>query len=190
MKHKLLLVLCLLFSNPVSSEAIECYYYPDGPEKGIIEPDCLTLAKNGLNKITGGDALITKMVASKASYNENGLSFLVSKEGMFYFNRSGMARRALTYDNGPDYFSEGLARTINDKKIGYFNEKLKIKIKPEYDFGFPFKNGKAIVCNGCVRQKIAEHSTIVDGKWGIIDAIGNIIVPIVNSSEEIQELVK
>ena len=190
MKYTFAIALFMLSSNAASFESIECYYYTDDPEKEVIDKDCLTLIKSDVSNSHEGDALITKKVVLKASYDESDLSFLMSKAGMFYFNRSGLVRRALTYDNGPDYFSEGLARTIKNNKIGFFDKKLNVVIKPEYDFGFPFNNGKAIVCNECKKQKNGEYSTIVGGKWGIIDARGNIIVPIEKSKEEIQGLLK
>ncbi|NJO90703.1 MAG: WG repeat-containing protein [Chloroflexia bacterium] len=61
------------------------------------------------------------------------------------------------YDNGPDYFSEGLLRIVKNGKIGYANEQGKIVIEPQYDCAWPFANGKASVSNSCKVEKDGEH---------------------------------
>jgi|JI8StandDraft_1071087.scaffolds.fasta_scaffold03172_2 hypothetical protein len=82
------------------------------------------------------------------------------------------------YDNGPDYFSEKLARYIENRKTGYFDQKCKKVIPANYDFGTPFENGFASVCNGCDSKKDGEHSSIVGGKYGMIDSKGKEVIPI------------
>jgi hypothetical protein len=79
------------------------------------------------------------------------------------------------YDNGPDYFSEGLIRIVKNGKIGYANEQGKIVIKPQYDCAWPFANGKASVSNNCKVAKEGEHLVWTSENWIKIDKSGNIV---------------
>jgi len=81
----------------------------------------------------------------------------------------------LTYDNGADEFSDGLARTRVDGKIGFFNRNLEMILKPVYDFAFPFHKGIAEICTGCKEKKEGEHSMLDGGTWKKIDRNGLII---------------
>ncbi|TGL45615.1 WG repeat-containing protein [Leptospira perdikensis] len=82
------------------------------------------------------------------------------------------------YDNGPDYYSEKLARFVENKKFGFFDSHCKKQIPANYDFVYPFENGFSIVCNGCESKSDGEHSTIVGGKYGIINKKGKVILPV------------
>lgn len=185
LKSLLLLLLLLISGNVPASEVFECAYHSADTKDEIIEKHCLTVIPEGQANRSDGDAWIADRVLSKSYYDEQGLSYVISRVGVFYVNRHGLARRTLRYDNGPDYFSNGLARTEHNNKIGYFDKNLTLVIKPQYDFGFPFKEGRAVVCIGCKKQKTGEHSVVVDGKWGVIDVKGSIIVPINKSRDEI-----
>jgi len=100
----------------------------------------------------------------------------IFKDGSFYYVRKdGKAMKTLTYDNKADPFSDGLARTRINGKIGFFNSNLDIVLKPVYDFAFPFHNGKAEICTGCKEQKEGEHSMLEGGKWQKIDRNGLVI---------------
>lgn len=51
-------------------------------------------------------------------------------------------------DNGEDYIQDGMRRIVDRRgRIGYIDEKGAIIIKPQFAFGFPFKNGRAKVTN-------------------------------------------
>ena len=83
--------------------------------------------------------------------------------------------KTLTYENGADPFSDGLARTRVNGKVGFFNINLDIILKPIYDFAFPFHEGKAEICTGCKEKKEGEHSMLDGGKWQKIDRNGLVI---------------
>ena len=93
----------------------------------------------------------------------------------YYIRKDGKKIQTLTYDNGADPFSDGLARTKVNGKIGFFNSNLDIILKPIYDFAFPFHNGKAEICTGCKEKKEGEHSMLEGGKWQKIDRNGLVI---------------
>ena len=51
-------------------------------------------------------------------------------------------------------------------------------IPPLYDFGTPYSDGIAAVCNGCFFVTKGEHSYVVGGKWGYINRKGKVVIPI------------
>jgi hypothetical protein len=81
-----------------------------------------------------------------------------------------------------------LARTISHGKFGYIDRKLTVVIKPEYDVAFPFRNGRAIVCTGCVTVAEGEHRAVKGGTWGLIDKTGAIVIPVRYTKEELEKL--
>jgi len=80
--------------------------------------------------------------------------------------------RTVRYDNGPDYFSEGLVRTVKDHKYGFMDKNLNIVIERKFDFVFPFENGKAKVCMGCKKLTDGEHSWYEGGVFYYINQLG------------------
>ncbi|CAA6821861.1 MAG: Unknown protein [uncultured Sulfurovum sp.] len=93
----------------------------------------------------------------------------------YYIRKDGKKIQTLTYDNGADPFSDGLARTKINGKIGFFNSNLEIVLKPIYDFAFPFYDGIAEICTGCKEKKDGEHTMLDGGKWQKIDRNGLVI---------------
>lgn len=112
--------------------------------------------------------------------------------------------RTVFFDNGPDYYEEGLARFIKEDKVGFHDREGNVVIEPNYDFATPFQAGHAYVCNGCyaaypnlptylpLSTSFYQHpredmyKSVIGGKWGVIDARGNLITPLIyNSLEEI-----
>jgi hypothetical protein len=108
------------------------------------------------------------------AFDKNGLAGgTIERDGCFWVNRKGIVRRTHCFDNGPDYFVEGVARYIgDDEKFGFMDEKLQISIPAQFTFAFPFKNGRASVCNGCIKQNVGEHSSYSGGEWFVIDKRG------------------
>ena len=100
----------------------------------------------------------------------------IFKDNAFYYIRKdGKAMKTLTYDNKADPFSDGLARTKINGKVGFFNSNLDIILKPIYDFAFPFHKGEAEICTGCKEKKEGEHSMLEGGKWQKINRNGLVI---------------
>lgn len=113
------------------------------------------------------------------------IGFVLKKnEGVIAINTKGMELfQVFTFDNGPDYISEGLFRIVGKhQKIGFANMNGQIVIKPEYDAAYPFTEGKALVCKGCLVQKEGEHSSWTGGKWGVINKKGNMLTPYIYDS--------
>jgi hypothetical protein len=100
----------------------------------------------------------------------------VNINGKFYYvNRAGKKILTLTYDGEADKFSNGLARTKANGKIGFFNKNLEIVLKPIYDFAFPFHNNEAEICIGCKEKDAGDTSMLDGGTWKKINRDGLVI---------------
>jgi len=54
--------------------------------------------------------------------------------------------RAFAFDNGPDYFQEGLARIVDDRRrVGFLDSTGKIAIPPRFTHASPMCHGKSKV---------------------------------------------
>lgn len=80
------------------------------------------------------------------------------------------------YDNGDDYFSEGLQRIVDkDGKIGFRDSIGKIVIPPRYTFAFPFNEGYAKVTDTGHREAVdnrGEYHQWISDSWYYIDRTG------------------
>ncbi len=97
------------------------------------------------------------------------------KDQFYYINQSGKQIATLAYDGKADEFSDGLARTKVDGKIGFFNKNLEVILKPQYDFAFPFYKGTAEICMGCQEKAEGNDSMLDGGTWKKIDREGLVI---------------
>jgi len=97
-----------------------------------------------------------------------------SREGKFLF-------APFTFDNGPDYFSEGLTRFVKDKKIGFANRDGEIVIAAKYDYADAFNYGTAWYCNGCTWKYRGEHAFVSGGYNGYINKKGDTLAIIKDS---------
>ncbi|WP_018610142.1 WG repeat-containing protein [Uliginosibacterium gangwonense] len=136
--------------------------------------NCLSLYAEGSPKHAIADGTLHPRVTRKLCYDRNDLSLVITEQGYFYVNRKGMVRSTIMFDNGEDYFEQGLARTRQNDKIGFFDKSLKIVIPAAHTFAFPFESGRAVVCDGCVSRAIdgGEHHIMTGGTWGWIDRKG------------------
>lgn len=80
------------------------------------------------------------------------------------------------YDNGDDYFSEGLQRIVDkDGKIGFRDSIGKIVIRPRYAFAFPFNEGYAKVTDTGHSEAVdkrGEYHQWISDSWYYIDKAG------------------
>ena len=128
--------------------------------------------------------MVVQPRAMKRLEFKNGLSYVSVDGAFFYVNRNGKTARALPFDNGPDPFVEGLARTMDERKVGFIDRSLRIAIPARWDFAFPFHDGVAVVCGGC-RAAAGEHRNVEGGLWGYIDRRGRVVVPIEYPKEKL-----
>jgi hypothetical protein len=105
---------------------------------------------------------------------------LISPDGISYGRPVGINRKGevlfdiVMYDNGPDYFSEGLIRVKRNGKMGYANEKGEVVIPCHYDFAKIFENGVAEVTFEAKEfQDLDGHPRVESDAWFEIDREGN-----------------
>ena len=128
-------------------------------------------------KNADGEVVIKAIYVMADEFLASGIASVIDEDGWAYIDMSGtIILRPFIYDNGPDYFSEGFARFVKNDKIGFFDETGKIIIEAKYDFANPFSNGMAVVCNGCQKEYMGEHYTMVGGLWGYINTEGEEVV--------------
>lgn len=112
---------------------------------------------------------------------ENDVAPVVDKEGWAYINTKGeVLVRPFIFDNGPDYFENGMARFRENNKIGFMDDHANKVIPANFDFAWPFKSSATIACNGCKEEfsdETGEHKVVRGGKWGLIDQKGNWLIP-------------
>lgn len=125
----------------------------------------------------GEDLFLPKNKIRGLKFDRDGLiGGHVNHHGCVWLNRNGLMRPTHCFDNGPDYFEEGLARYIDSKgRFGYMNKKLKIVIPAQFTFAFPFRDGIANVCNGCETKTKGEYSVMEGGEWWTINKTGKIV---------------
>ena len=124
-----------------------------------------------------GKVVVTPRFLLAEEFSPEGLAPVVDDNGWAYINAQGrVVIRPFVVDNGPDYFSEGLARFTRKGKFGFFNERGKVVIPPKYDFASPFSEGFAAFCAGCREEPSGEHRIVKGGKWGFINRQGEIVI--------------
>ena len=128
-------------------------------------------------KFLDGTVAIEPRFLLARPFNSRGIAAVVDDSGWIYIDRDGKKLiRPFIFDNGPDYFSEGLARFLENNKIGFFDEAGRIMIEARFQFVLPFSEGMAAFCEGGIEDYIGEHAVFQNGKWGYIDKTGEIVV--------------
>ena len=156
-------------------------YYGCGTDQIITQRDCNALPipceKGDLYGYchANGKVAITPKYLMALKFMPTGIAAVVDNKGWLYIDTTGKPLiRPFVVDNGPDGFHQGLARFVQNGKIGYFDTAGHIKIKAKWDFAKPFSEGLAAVCHGCKQIRRGEHFVVVGGKWGYIDEKGGI----------------
>ncbi len=109
---------------------------------------------------------------------KNAWGYVYDRKGKFLY-------KPFLYDNGADYFSEGLRRLVKNGKVGFADRNGKIVIQPEHDFVSPFNYGYAAFCDGCDWEKTEdEHRAMVGGTWGVMNVKGQAVQPVTKQSGE------
>ncbi len=168
-------VLALLNSGAslAASKKLKCAYTPKASVDRFVE-----LFKRCAVR-EGEDIRIRRKHLKALDFGTTGLADIyLFGVGSYYVLPDGTKASVVAHEGGgPDSFSEGLVRTLVDGKIAYLSEKLETVLVTDYDWGWQFDNGTALVCEGCRREPAGEHVTWVGGKWGYIDQLGKDVVP-------------
>lgn len=130
-------------------------------------------------KDQNGKIQISPQYSISYDFTENGVGFVYGKDGWICIDpQNKVLVNAFAFDNGPDEFSEGLARFVEHSKFGFFDPSCNKIIAANFDFAFQFQEGFSKVCNDCKSVSDGEHSRIEGGKYGLIDKTGKVVIPI------------
>ena len=128
---------------------------------------------------SAGQVVIEPRFLIGLEFSEFGLAAIVDESGWAYIDVQGrIVIRPFLFDNGPDNFSEGLARFEKDGRFGFFDQWGRVAIEPRFDFARPFSEGLAAVCAGCRKESAGEHWSMQGGKWGYIEKSGKVAIPL------------
>jgi len=112
-------------------------------------------------------------------FSAQGLAAVADDSGWAYVDRGGAeVIRPHVVDNGPDPFSEGMARFGTRGRFGVFDERGEVGLEPRFDFARPVSEGMAAVCMGCRVEPQGEHTAVVGGQWGYVDVAADIVHPL------------
>ncbi len=126
---------------------------------------------------TNGNVIIKPRFVVAQDFLASGIASVIDDNGWAYIDTLGnVLLRPFVFDNGPDYFHQGLARYVEDGKIGFFDETGSIIIPANYSFANPFQEDRAAVCFGCRKEYYGEHYSMVGGKWGFINRDGEMVI--------------
>jgi len=157
-----------LATAPAIALADEACYRMDTDAFKILE---------GCKRTGDGRLIVAETALAQLEYDADGLTAIIAGKQHYYLRRDGRNLPVITYDNGPDYFEEGLTRALVDGRIGYYDRQLQPAFAARFDWGWPFKDGIAEVCQGCAPGKPdpGGHTAIEGGKHYRIDRQGNIL---------------
>lgn len=175
--------LCRVRTKPTSIQVIV-----DGENRGIIKeyPGRL-VGKTGAIKYAKSTLKIDSVVDAVAIDSEKLLptscrkskakKMLIVTTAGCYPSVAKSGFKPYQYDNGDDYVSDGRYRIVDkDGMIGYATENNAVIISPRFAFGFPFKNGRAIVTDSGhleeVKGSYGEYHHWVSDSWYWIDKMG------------------
>lgn len=148
--------------------SLSCWYSAN--EQGLIDDEACA-------EPDGSTFHISPRVLAQADYGDNGLAGFYIDRRTFYVKPDGSSLEVLLFDNGPDYFEEGLTRGVVNGKIGFFNQRLEPVIEPQYDFAWPFENGRARVGMDCESTRDGEHTIVSCRQEYYIDKQGQKVEP-------------
>ncbi len=158
-----------------------CFYQSKtGEGAAMFFDNCGVLDDQGL-------PLLTAEHLENLAYDEDGLACMgFSSDYTFLLHEDGRAHQVIWYDNWCDYFQEGLARGLVERKVVFINKKLEPKVTTQFDWAGHFRDGHALVCDGpFVREQHGEHYFMRGGSCGMIDRNGRLVVPAEHPMENI-----
>jgi hypothetical protein len=138
-----------------------------------------------------GELFIALEYVKKLEFDSHGLAPVFdedhSRQGWMYVDRKGrvIVKAVPSDDNWAEEFSDGLVRTVIDKKYGFADRQGRIVIPAKYDGASAFEHGHAVVCMGC-RETCAmsghpqadtdcEHYVMTGGEWFKINKAGRVV---------------
>ena len=161
----------------------DCGYIPKKTEnykfpEWEVMKNCATY-KNGVLEIS-------KYHLANMNFGKANIASFFTAGQYFYIKPNGKYLPVIFYDNGADIYQEGLTRSIINGKIAYYDINFKLVLAPGYDWAWPFHQGKALVCKGCVLTPAEDgHKALEGGLWGYINKEGKEVVLVVYKASEV-----
>jgi hypothetical protein len=166
------ILVTLLFMASVSANAETSCFYPSSKDQGVDShfEDC--------GSVDGDVMKLATVHQDNIKYDANQLACVIfSAEDVFYLHKEGRSRRVVFFDNGCDYFKDGLARGISGDKMVFINPQLDIVLDPGFGLLSHFDYGHSVVCNGPFsEEQHGEHTLFKGGKCGLINRQGKLVV--------------
>lgn len=129
-------------------------------------------------EVVEGETILFDGNKTGGNQEKNAWGYVYDRKGDFLY-------QPFMFDNGPDYFVEGLRRFVKKGKIGFADRNGKVIIEPKHDFVDYFNYGYASFCDGCDWEKTDdEHKSIVGGKWGMMNTKGETVPPLTKYSDK------
>lgn len=129
-------------------------------------------------EVVEGETILFDGNKTGGNQEKNAWGYVYDRKGNFLY-------QPFMYDNGPDYFVEGLRRFVKNGKIGFADRNGKVIIEPKHDFVDYFNYGYASFCDGCDWEKTDdEHKSIIGGKWGMMNTKGETVQPFTKYSDK------
>jgi hypothetical protein len=173
-------VLIILLLVSASSHADKSCFYPSKKDGGDLSQF------NDCGAIDGDSLRLSKEHSGNIVFNEKGLACVIlSNNEVFYIHKNGNSQRVMFFENGCDYFKDGLSRGIIDGKMVFIDEQLEVSLNPGFELIAPFDYDHSVVCNGPFREeKQGEYTFRRGGKCGLIDRQGNLVVEAIHAIED------
>lgn len=160
------------------SRAVLCFALSGAVVWGAAVPTPFEAKGKWGYKDAQGKVVIPARYAAAQEFLPEGIAAVADEKGWAYIDAQGRVLiRPFLFDNGPDYFREGLARFVSGGRFGFFDRHGKVVIPARYAFALPFSEGLAAVCNGCKEVAVGEHKAMRGGQWGYINRQGKLVIP-------------
>jgi len=177
------LIFTLLISSANAEEFGSCGYIPKKTEQ-YQYPEWEVFSSCA--SYENGVLIISNEHMDNLNFGKFGAARFFTSGQHFYVKADGKFLPVIFYDNGADYFQEGLTRSLQNGKIEYYNIDFKLVLSPGYDWAWPFHEGKALVCKGCVLTPVEDgHKALQGGLWGYINKEGKEVVPVKYTASEV-----
>lgn len=123
-----------------------------------------------------GEIIIEPKYSQVSTDTLSTMAFVLLNSEWLAINQNGkVILKPFIYDNGPDYFEEGLFRFVENNKIGFANADGKKIIEAKFDFATPFSGGLSEYYLGGYKEyeKDGEHWYWKDSKEkGYLNKLG------------------
>ena len=119
------------------------------------------------------------------TFTAQGIAAVVDGAGWAWIDRTAkVLARLHVIDNGPDTFSDGLTRIVENGRYGFMNERGQVVIAARFAYAEPFEKGYALICADCARVADGNHVRMTGRRWGAVDLTGEIVVDLKHARHE------